>query len=310
MKKLISIVTPTFNEEKNIYSFSKEISIQMQNLDYDYEHIIIDNASTDDTQNIINKLCAEDKKVKAIFNRKNFGHIRSPYHAILQANGDAIILVAADFQDPPILIPQLIEKWRQGSDIVLLKRKKTQENIFLESVKKLFYRIINSISETSLTEKTTGSGIFDKRIIEELKKIDEPYPYFRGLLTEITDNIDVLEFDQPKRSHDKSKNNFFTLFDIAMLGIIKHSKLPLRFMTVSGFVLSFFSLLVGLFFFIYKLLFWESFQLGLAPLILGLFFGISIQVFMLGIIGEYVGFILTQVRKMPLVIEKKRINFD
>jgi glycosyltransferase involved in cell wall biosynthesis len=310
MKKLISIVTPTFNEEKNIYSLSKEISIQMQNLDYDYEHIIIDNASTDDTQNIVNKLCADDKKVKAIFNRKNFGHIRSPYHAILQANGDAIILVAADFQDPPILIPQLIDKWRQGSDIVLLKRKKTQENIFLESVKKLFYRIINSISETSLTEKTTGSGIFDKRIIEELKKIDEPYPYFRGLLTEITDNIDVLEFDQPKRSHDKSKNNFFTLFDIAMLGIIKHSKLPLRFMTVSGFVLSFFSLLVGLFFFIYKLLFWESFQLGLAPLILGLFFGISIQVFMLGIIGEYVGFILTQVRKMPLVIEKKRINFD
>jgi len=310
MKKLISIVTPTFNEEKNIYSFSKEISIQMQNLDYDYEHIIIDNASTDDTQNIINKLCAEDKKVKAIFNRKNFGHIRSPYHAILQANGDAIILVAADFQDPPTLIPQLIEKWRQGSDIVFLKRKKTQENIFLEFVKKLFYRIINSISETSLTEKTTGSGIFDKKIIEELKKIDEPYPYFRGLLTEITDNIDVIEFDQPKRSHGKSKNNFFTLFDIAMLGIIKHSKLPLRFMTVSGFVLSFFSLLVGLFFFIYKLLFWESFQLGLAPLILGLFFGISIQVFMLGIIGEYVGFILTQVRKMPLVIEKKRINFD
>jgi glycosyltransferase involved in cell wall biosynthesis len=310
MKKLISIVTPTFNEEKNIYLLSKEISTQMQSLDYDYEHIIIDNASTDNTQKIINKLCLEDKKVKAIFNTKNFGHIRSPFHAILQSKGDAIILVAADFQDPPILIPQLIEKWREGSDIVLLKRKKTQENIFLEFVKKLFYRIINSISETSLTKKTTGSGIFDKKIIEELKKIDEPYPYFRGLLTEITDNIDVLEFDQPKRSHGKSKNNFFTLFDIAMLGIIKHSKLPLRFMTVSGFVLSFFSLLVGLFFFIYKLLFWESFQLGLAPLILGLFFGISIQVFMLGIIGEYVGFILTQVRKMPLVIEKKRINFD
>jgi glycosyltransferase involved in cell wall biosynthesis len=310
MKKLISIVTPTFNEEKNIYLLSKEISTQMQSLDYDYEHIIIDNASTDNTQKIINKLCLEDKKIKAIFNTKNFGHIRSPFHAILQSKGDAIILVAADFQDPPILIPQLIEKWREGSDIVLLKRKKTQENIFLEFVKKLFYRIINSISETSLTEKTTGSGIFDKKIIEELKKVDEPYPYFRGLLTEITDNIDVLEFDQPKRSHGKSKNNFFTLFDIAMLGIIKHSKLPLRFMTVSGFVLSFFSLLVGLFFFIYKLLFWESFQLGLAPLILGLFFGISIQVFMLGIIGEYVGFILTQVRKMPLVIEKKRINFD
>jgi glycosyltransferase involved in cell wall biosynthesis len=310
MKKLISIVTPTFNEEKNIYLLSKEISIQMQNLDYDYEHIIIDNASTDDTQKIINKLCLEDKKVKAIFNAKNFGHIRSPYYGIFQAKGDAIILFAADFQDPLILIPQLIEKWRQGSDVVLLKRKKTQENIFLEIFKNLFYKIINLISESSLTKNTTGSGIFDKKIIEELRKIDEPYPYFRGLITEVTNSVDVLEFDQPKRLYGNSKNNFFTLFDIGMLGIIKHSKLPLRFMTVSGFVLSFFSLLIGLFFFVYKLLFWDSFQLGLAPLILGLFFGISIQVFMLGIIGEYVGFILTQVRKIPLVIEKKRINFD
>jgi len=310
MKKLISIVTPTFNEEKNIYSLSKEISIQMQNLDYDYEHIIIDNASTDDTQKIINKLCLEDKKVKAIFNAKNFGHIRSPYYGIFQAKGDAIILFAADFQDPLMLIPQLIEKWRHGSDVVFLKRKKTQENIFLEIFKNLFYKIMNLISDSSLTKNTTGSGIFDKKIIEELRKIDEPYPYFRGLITEVTNSVDVLEFDQPKRLYGNSKNNFFTLFDIGMLGIIKHSKLPLRFMTVSGFVLSFFSLLIGLFFFVYKLLFWDSFQLGLAPLILGLFFGISIQVFMLGIIGEYVGFILTQVRKMPLVIEKKRINFD
>jgi len=309
MKKLISIITPTFNEEKNIYSLSKEISVQMQNLDYDYEHIIIDNASTDDTQKIINKLCLEDKRIKAIFNIKNFGHIRSPYYGILQTKGDAVILLAADFQDPPTLIPQLIEKWRQGLDVVLLKRKKSKENIFLEFIKKLFYKIISLISETSLTEKTTGSGIFDKKIVRELKKIDDPYPYFRGLITEITNNIDTIEFDQPKRLKGNSKNNFFTLFDIGMLGIIKHSRLPLRFMTISGFVLSFSSLLIGLFFFVYKLLFWNSFQLGLAPLILGLFFGISVQVFMLGIIGEYVGFILIQTRKMPLVIEKERINF-
>ena len=309
MKKLISIVTPTFNEEKNIYSLSKEISIQMQNLDYDYEHIIIDNASTDDTQKIINKLCIEDKRIKAIFNVKNFGHIRSPYYGILQTKGDAVILLAADFQDPPILIPQLIQKWAQGSDVVLLKRIKTQENIFLEFFKETFYKIIKLISETTLTEKTTGSGIFDKKIIEELKKINDPYPYFRGLITEITNSVETLDFDQPKRLKGNSKNNFFTLFDIAILGIIKHSRLPLRLMTIFGFLLSLFSLLIGLFFLVYKLLFWSSFQLGLAPLILGLFFGISIQVFMLGIIGEYVGFILTQTRKMPLVIEKKRINF-
>jgi len=309
MKKLISIITPTFNEEQNIEKLSKEISIQMQKLSYDYEHIIIDNASTDNTQEIIKKLCVNDKKIKAIFNTKNFGHIRSPYYAILQSKGDGVIVFSSDFQDPPILISQLVDKWTKGSEIVLLKRKSSQENFILKLFKKLFYKLIRLISETSLTEGTTGSGIFSKRIIEELRKIKEPYPYFRGLITEITSNIDTIEFDQPRRSKGNSKNNFFTLFDIGMLGIIKHSRLPLRFMTISGFVLSFFSLLIGLFFFTYKILFWNSFQLGLAPLILGLFFGISVQVFMLGIIGEYVGLILIQTRQMPLVIEKERINF-
>lgn len=309
MKKLISIVTPTFNEEKNIYSLSKEISIQMDNLDCDYEHIIIDNASTDNTQEVVKKLCLENKKVKAIFNRRNFGHIRSPYYGMLQAKGDAVILLSADYQDPVETIVQLIEKWNNGFDVVFLKRKSSKANFFLEYIKKNFYKILNLLSEIKLLEKTTGSGIFDKKIIEELKKIEEPYPYFRGLILEITNKIDTVEFDQPNRKHGLSKNNFFTLFDIAMLGIIKHSKLPLRLMTITGFIFSFLACVVGIFFFIYKLLFWDSFQLGLAPLILGLFFGISFQILLLGIIGEYVGFTLTQVRKFPLVIEKERINF-
>jgi len=310
MKKLISIVTPTFNEEKNIYALTKEISIQMNNSDLDYEHIIIDNASTDNTQEVIRKLCLENKKVKAIFNNRNFGHIRSPYYAIFQTTGDAVILLAADGQDPPELIVKLIEKWNHGSDVVLLKRKNSKTNFFLESIKNLFYKIINLLSEIRLLEKTTGSGIFDKKIVEELRKIEEPYPYFRGLIMEITSKIDFVEFDQPNRKYGQSKNNFFTLFDIAMLGIIKHSKLPLRFMTITGFVFSVLACITGIFFFIYKLLFWDSFQLGLAPIILGLFFGISFQILLLGIIGEYVGFTLTQVRKFPLVIEKERINFD
>jgi glycosyltransferase involved in cell wall biosynthesis len=309
MKKLISIVTPTFNEEKNIYALTKEISIQMNNSDLDYEHIIIDNASTDNTQEVIRKLCLENKKVKAIFNNRNFGHIRSPYYAIFQTTGDAVILLAADGQDPPELIVKLIEKWNHGSDVVLLKRKNSKTNFFLESIKNLFYKIINLLSEIRLLEKTTGSGIFDKKIVEELRKIEEPYPYFRGLIMEITSKIDFVEFDQPNRKYGQSKNNFFTLFDIAMLGIIKHSKLPLRFMTITGFVFSVLACITGIFFFIYKLLFWDSFQLGLAPIILGLFFGISFQILLLGIIGEYVGFTLTQVRKFPLVIEKERINF-
>ena len=309
MKRLISIVTPTFNEEKDIYSLSKAISIHMNNSDFDYEHIIIDNASTDNTQEVIRKLCLESKKVKAIFNNRNFGHIRSPYYAILQTKGDAVILLAADGQDPPELIVKLIEKWNHGSDIVLLKRKSSKTNFFLESTKTFFYKIINLLSEIRLLEKTTGSGIFDKKIIEELRKLEEPYPYFRGLIMEITNKIDFVEFDQPNRKYGQSKNNFFTLFDIAMLGIIKHSKLPLRLMTVAGFVFSVLACITGIFFFIYKLLFWDSIQLGLAPIILGLFFGISFQILLLGIIGEYVGFTLTQVRKFPLVIEKERINF-
>ena len=310
MKKLISIVTPTFNEAKNIYSLAKEISFQMQNLDCDYEHIIIDNASTDATQEVIRKLCLENKKVKAIFNKRNFGHIRSPYYGILQANGDATILLSADYQDPPELIGELIEKWKKGSEVVLLKRKSSKSNFFLEFMKTVFYKAMNTLSEIKLLEKTTGSGIFDKTIIEELKKIEEPYPYFRGLIMEIAGKIDVIEFDQPKRRYGHSSNNFFTLFDLAMLGIIKHSKLPLRLMTITGLILSITSFLIGTIFFIYKLLFWDSFQLGLAPVILGLFFGISFQILLLGAIGEYVGFILTQVRKFPLVIEKERINFE
>jgi glycosyltransferase involved in cell wall biosynthesis len=310
MKKLISIVTPTFNEEKDIYSLSKAISLQMDNSNFDYEHIIIDNASTDNTQEVIRKLCLENKKIKAIFNKRNFGHIRSPYYAILQTKGDAVILLAGDGQDPPVLIGKLIEKWKEGLDVVLLKRKSSKTNFFLEIIKIFFYKIMNFLSEIKLLEKTTGSGIFDKKIIEELRKIEEPYPYFRGLILEITKNIDIIEFDQPNRKHGQSKNNFFTLFDIAMLGIIKHSKLPLRLMTITGFIFSFAACVIGIFFFIYKLLFWSSFQLGLAPIILGLFFGISFQILLLGIIGEYVGFTLTQVRKFPLVIEKERINFE
>jgi len=309
MKKLISIVTPTFNEEKNIEELSRQIAVQMKNTNYDYEHIIIDNASTDNTQNIIRKICSENKSVKAIFNNKNFGHIRSPFYGILQTKGDGVIFIASDFQDPPELIPALLEKWNNGSDIVLLKRKKSNENIFTELFKKLFYRFIKLLSDTPLTEKTTGSGIIDKKIVEQLRKIDEPYPYFRGLILEFTNKISTLEFNQPKRKYGDSKNNFFTLFDIGLLGIIKHSKIPLRIMTLAGFFLSLILLIIGIFFLFYKLLYWDSFQLGLAPLILGVFFGISIQIMMLGIIGEYVGLILTQVRKMPLVIERERINF-
>jgi glycosyltransferase involved in cell wall biosynthesis len=310
MKKLISIITPTFNEETNIEKLSNAIAIQMQNLDYDYEHIIIDNASTDNTQSIIRELCLKSKKVKAILNTRNFGHIRSPYHAILCAKGDAVIAISSDFQDPPELIPQLIQKWENGSEVVFLKRISSKTNSILEQLKLFFYKVINLISDVRLEKNVTGAGIFDKKIIENLKKINDPYPYFRGMIFELVDKVDTIEFDQPQRLSGKSNSSFFVLFDMAMLGIVKHSKLPLRIMTISGFIIGVATFFIGIFFIIKKLLFWDEFQLGLAPLIAGVFFGISIIIIMLGLIGEYIGFVLTQTRNLPLVVEKERINFN
>ena len=217
--------------------------------------------------------------------------------------------MASDFQDPLDLIPKYIKKWQSGSKIVLGKKITSEENSLIFSIRKFFYKFLNKISETKLTENTTGSGIFDKSIINKLKNIKDPYPYLRGLLSELGEEISVVEFNQPKRLSGITKNNIFTLYDIGMLGIIKHSRAPLRFVTFLGFVLSFFSLLTALVYFIYKLIFWNTFDLGIAPLIIGIFGFASIQVLLLGIIGEYVGILLIHIRNLPLVQEKERINF-
>ena len=305
----ISIVTPTFNEEENIQKLCLGIKDSMKNLNINYEHIVIDNCSTDKTIANLKKICSTDKNVKVIINTKNFGHIKSPFHGILQSTGDACILMASDFQDPLDLIPKYIKKWQSGSKIVLGKKITSEENSLIFSIRKFFYKFLNKISETKLTENTTGSGIFDKSIINKLKNINDPYPYLRGLLSELGEEISVVEFNQPKRLSGITKNNIFTLYDIGMLGIIKHSRAPLRFVTFLGFVLSFFSLLTALVYFIYKLIFWNTFDLGIAPLIIGIFGFASIQVLLLGIIGEYVGILLIHIRNLPLVQEKERINF-
>lgn len=305
----ISIVTPTFNEEDNIQKLCSSIKIEMEKLNMDYEHIVIDNCSTDKTIEKLKIICSKDQKVKAIINVRNFGHIKSPFHGILQSSGDACILMASDFQDPMELISMYIKKWQSGSKIVLGKKISSEENSLMFSIRKFFYKFLNKISETKLTENTTGSGIFDKSVINQLKKINDPYPYLRGLLNELSEEISVVEFDQPKRLSGKTKNNIFTLYDIGMLGIIKHSRAPLRLVTFLGFILSFFSLLTALIYFFYKLIFWNSFDVGIAPLIIGIFGFASIQILLLGIIGEYVGILLIHLRNLPLVIEKERINF-
>jgi len=235
MQKFISVVTPCFNEEQNIKHLCEKIKEIFSKLNYNYEHIVIDNKSTDGSRKILKSIALEDKNLKLILNNKNYGHIRSPYHAIMESSGDATILISADFQDPLELIPDLISKWENGSNVVMLKRSSSSENFIMKTIRNYFYKFISKISETKLTKNTTGSGIYDRKIIENLKKINDPYPYFRGLVTELTDNIETIEFHQPLRKFGKTKNNFFSLYDIAILGIIKHSKFPIRVMILFGF---------------------------------------------------------------------------
>ena len=306
----ISIVTPTFNEEQNIKKLCSGIKEEFEKLDLDYEHIIIDNASTDNTIKILKEICSNDKKVKIIINSKNYGHIRSPFYGILQSTGDACLLMASDFQDPIELIPKYVKEWKNGNKVVLGEKISSEENPSLFFMRKLFYKFINKISENKLSQNTTGSGIFDKSIIQKLREINDPYPYLRGLINEVSEEIKTIKFNQPKRLFGKTKNNFFTLYDIGILGIVKHSRVPLRITILIGFLSSLISFGVAIFYFFYKILFWNSFELGIAPLAIGIFLFASIQILLLGIIGEYIGVILVHQRNMPLVIEKERINFN
>jgi glycosyltransferase involved in cell wall biosynthesis len=308
-KKLISIVTPCYNEEENIDELYQRIVAVMTTLPYDYEHICIDNASTDSTVKKIKDIAAKDNRVKLIVNARNFGHIKSPYYAILQSRGDACILIASDLQDPPEMITDFIKKWEEGYKTVLAVKPESEESTAMFFLRKAYYRFITRISEVPLVQNATGAGLFDRVVIDILRNINDSYPYFRGLLCEIGFPIATVPFKQPRRQRGVTKNNFYTLYDIAMLGITNHSKIPLRLMAMSGFILSFISLLVAVTFLIAKLLYWNSFQLGSAPMLIGIFFFGAIQAFFIGVLGEYIGSIHTQVRKMPLVVEIERINF-
>lgn len=307
---LISIVTPCYNEEENVEEVYRQVKEVFASLpEYGYEHIFIDNASKDRTVAILKRLASEDRNVKIIVNSRNFGHIRSPYHALLQSRGDAAIFLVADLQDPPTLIKPFLEKWREGFKIVLGIKTQSRETPGMFLVRKLYYDLVSRLSEVELTKNNTGFGLYDRQIIEILRRIDDPYPYFRGLISDIGFESAKIEYTQPARMRGITKNNFYTLYDIAMLGITNHSKVPLRLSAMLGFLMSGLSLLVAMGYLVAKLLFWNYFTLGMAPIIIGIFFFSSIQLFFIGIIGEYIGSIHTQVLKRPLVIEKERINF-
>ncbi|GGI46214.1 glycosyl hydrolase [Paenibacillus marchantiophytorum] len=309
--KLISIVTPCYNEQDNVEELYKQVKAVFDNFsDYEYEHIFIDNASKDKTVSILKKLASTDPNVKIIVNSRNFGHIRSPYHALLQATGEAVILLVADLQDPPTMIKDFLVKWEEGYKVVLGVKSQSEESSIMFAIRKMYYNFINRVSEIDLTKNNTGFGLYDKKVIEILRGIDDPYPYFRGLISDIGFESYKIEYIQPVRKRGITKNNFYTLYDIAMLGITNHSKVPLRLAAMLGFAMSAISLLVAIIYFLAKMFFWNYFSVGVAPLVIGLFFFSSVQLFFIGIIGEYIGSIHTQVLKRPLVIEKERINFE
>ncbi|HCS64154.1 MAG TPA: glycosyltransferase [Cellvibrio sp.] len=308
--KLISVVTPCYNEEDNVQECVKLIQGVFAHYDnYTYEHIFIDNASTDKTLDILRDIATTDKHVKVISNSRNFGHIRSPYHGLLQANGDAVILFVADLQDPASLIPEFIKKWEEGFQTVVGTKRSSEESSLMFSIRKLYYKTVNRLSNIDLIDNFTGFGLYDKEVIDHLRSINDPYPYFRGLIAEIGLRIHQIPYDQPVRVRGITKNNFFTLYDIGMLGIISHSQVPLRMATMAGFLLSFISIFIAIIYFLLKLIFWNSFSLGMAPVVIGIFFFASVQLFFVGVLGEYLGSIHIYSKRRPLVIEKERINF-
>ena len=311
-KKLISVLTACYNEEENVASLTKAVAAVFEQLpQYDYEHIFIDNSSADRTVAILKEIAATDKHVKVIVNARNFGHIRSPFHGLIQCKGDAVISLVADFQDPPEMIAEFLKKWEEGYRIVIGVKKTSKENPVMFAVRGFFYNLLRKMSDSGEqpVKNFTGFGLYDQQFISVLRTLDDPYPYFRGLITELGFDRYELEYTQPQRAGGKTKNNFFTLYDMAMLGFTSHSKLPLRLSAFVGFFSAIISLLVAFGYLVYKLVFWNRFEVGLAPLVIGVFFFASVQLFFIGVIGEYIGAIHTQVRKRPLVIEKERVNF-
>ncbi len=310
-RKKITVVTPCFNEVENVVPLFEAVKAEFEkNLtEYDFEHLFVDNASRDGTQDALRLLAAADPRVKVILNARNFGHIRSPYYGLLQADGDAALMLVADFQDPPSLIPQFVRKWEEGWKAVIGVKTQADETWLMFAVRSFYYRLVTRLSEVDLTKNATGFGIYDRWVLDLLRKIREPYPYFRGLVPELGVPTFKIEYRQPLRKRGLTKNNFYTLYDMAMLGITNHSKVPLRIATMAGFLMSGVSLLVAVGYFLAKVIFWEGFTIGLAPLVVGFFFFASVQLFFIGILGEYIGAILTQVRDRPLIVEKERINF-
>ena len=309
--KLISVITPCLNEEKNIpliYSAIKSIFSELTN--YSYEHIFIDNKSSDNTRDILKKLAKEDKNIKVILNSRNYGQSASPFYALQQSKGDAAIMIVADLQDPPELIKDFIKEWEKGFKTVIGIKNKSKGNKLAHCIKTFFYRTINKFSEIELYKNFMGFGLYDKKVINLLKEFNEPEPYLRGIIADINLKVKKIEYTVQNRSHGKTKNNYLSLMDLGLTAFTSYSKFPIRFITIFSFIFAVISLFTGVFYFIYKILYWDTFALGIAPLIIILSIFFSLTFIFLGIMAEYIGAINTRFRSKPTVIEEERINFE
>lgn len=310
-RPLISVVVPCYNEEGNIdILYERLCAVFAQFTDIRFQIVFIDNASVDGTQAMLRELAVRDRRVKAIFNIRNFGPLRSPLHGFFESPGDALICMACDLQDPPELLTEFVRHWRAGIKVVIGVKPQSRESPLMFFLRRMYYRILNRISETPLISNFTGFGLYDREVVEALRHIPDRRPYFRGLIAELGYTRAEVPFVQPQRERGVTKNNFYALYDAAMMGLTSHSRVPLRLATMAGFVLGIISLCVAALYLIAKLMFWDSFALGQAPVLIGVFFFGSVQMFFVGILGEYIGAIHAQIHPRPWVIERERLNFD
>jgi glycosyltransferase involved in cell wall biosynthesis len=311
-KKTISIITPSYNEELNIRDCYNEVRQTMLSLlpDYDYEHIFIDNCSEDRTVDILKTIASLDDRVKIIVNSRNFGHLRSPYHALMQAQGDAACIIAADLQTPPAALLDFVNEWNKGHSVIVGVRSIAHHPIILRTMRSFYYKLIAKISPIEHIKNFMGFGLYDKKVLDVLRQLNEPEPYLRGLISEIGFSRSIVQFNEGTRKHGNSRNNYLDLLDTAILGIATSSTLPLRLMVTLGALSSIATFIVGVIFLILKLIFWDTYEAGIIPIIILLCFLSSIQIAALGVIGEYIRITLNYTRRFPLVIESERINFD
>jgi len=309
--KTISIVVPCYNEEENINALYQAIDhiFNTELPRYTYELIFIDNDSKDRTREIIRGLCVQEKRVKGIFNAKNFGQFNSPYYAMLQSTGDCTILMAADFRDPVEMIPKYVKEWEKGYKIVIGIKKSSKENKIMYWLRSCYYKTIKRLSDVEQIEHFTGFGLYDQRFIKVLRELDDPTPFLRGIVAELGFRRKEVPYEQPKRRAGKTSNNFYRLYDAAMLSVTSYTKVGLRLATIFGSICSFASMMVALVYLVMKLVYWDRFPAGMAPLLIGMCFLGSVQIFFIGLVGEYVLSINARVMKRPLVIEEERINF-